>query len=145
MFRALAKQFPGPVQRAAEADAVDWLENVIHRVNAVALHGISGHAGDEGDQHFIIFLPNLPGHAYAIHAGQLNVKQQQIIAAYGIVMIQHIRPVIKNVQLAHFIQFIKIILDFLTNLRLMQSIVFHKRDFHAILLSRSYLFHEAHE
>lgn len=60
-------------------------------------------------------------------------------------MIQHIRPVIKNVQLAHFIQFIKIILDFLTNLRLMQSIVFHKRDFHAILLSRFYLFHEAHE
>lgn len=107
-------------------------------MDAVALHGISGHAGDEGDQHFIIFLPNLPGHAYAIHAGQLNVKQQQIIAAYGIVMIQHIRPVVKNAQLAYFIQFSKIILDFLTDLRLVQSIVFHKRDFHEVLLSRSY-------
>lgn len=82
------------------------LEQVVGRVDGVALHGEFGGGGQEHDLHMLVLFSDLLGHLDAVQARHEDVQQKEVVrlAVHGVQQLQAaVEPLAAQLQMARFL------------------------------------------
>lgn len=75
----LAQDVHDLIQNGEEPLLGGGLQQIVGRVDGIALHGELRRGGEEHDLHALVFLPELPGRLDAVHPRHQHVQQDQVV------------------------------------------------------------------